>query len=80
VPAISSLSDTFHRLLLQIGGANIAGADRALHPQSSSDSELLPPVLRNDLSERCRNGSFDVCAAKRSLYGARDGSPGGFNV
>lgn len=28
-------------LLLQIGGANIAGADRALHPQSSSDSELF---------------------------------------
>jgi hypothetical protein len=27
---ISSVLDTFRRLLLQIGGANIAGADRAL--------------------------------------------------
>jgi hypothetical protein len=29
-------SDTFRRLLLQIGGANIAGADRACQPPTSS--------------------------------------------
>ena len=29
-------STTFRRLLLQIGGANIAGADRAGHPPTSS--------------------------------------------
>jgi hypothetical protein len=33
---ISSVLDSFHRLLLQIGGANIAGADRGWRPPSLS--------------------------------------------
>jgi hypothetical protein len=33
---ISSVLDSFRRLRLQIGGANIAGADRAWRPLSSS--------------------------------------------
>jgi hypothetical protein len=36
VPEISSVPESFRRLLLQIGGANIAGADRALKPLASS--------------------------------------------
>jgi hypothetical protein len=41
-------SDTFRRLLLQIGGANIAGADRAWQPPTSSsfgDEKRVPSLL-----------------------------------
>jgi hypothetical protein len=36
VSQISSVLEAFHRLLLQTGGANIAGADRAWQPPTSS--------------------------------------------
>jgi len=42
---IGSVLDAFRRLLLQIGGANIAGADRAGKPPSSlslGDEKLSP--------------------------------------
>ena len=41
---ISSARDAFRRLLLQIGGANIAGADRAVRPPSSVVIELAPRI------------------------------------
>jgi hypothetical protein len=40
--------DAFRRLLLQIGGANIAGADRAWNPPTSSslrDEKHVPSLL-----------------------------------
>jgi len=45
---ISSVLDLFRRLLLQIGGANIAGADRALWPPTSSslaDEKCVGSIL-----------------------------------
>jgi hypothetical protein len=64
VSQISSVLDAFRRLLLQIGGANIAGADRASWPPTSSsfrDEQRVPslPVhcslrsLRLALVSRC---------------------------
>jgi hypothetical protein len=52
---ISSVLDTFRPLLLQIGGANIAGADRAWQPPTSSslaEEERLRSIL---LSTTARN-------------------------
>jgi hypothetical protein len=43
---VASVFDPFRRLLLQIGGANIAGADRALLPPTSSsrgDGKTVSP-------------------------------------
>jgi hypothetical protein len=43
-----SVTDGFRRLLLQIGGANIANADRALSPPTSSslgDEKRVPSLL-----------------------------------
>jgi hypothetical protein len=48
VSQISSVLEAFHRLLLQIGGANIAGADRAWQPPTSSsfgDEKRVPSLL-----------------------------------
>jgi hypothetical protein len=42
--------DAFRRILLQIGGANIAGADRACHPPTSSslrDEKHVGSLLRS---------------------------------
>ena len=44
-----SVFDAFHRLLLQIGGANIAGVDRAgkpLSPRSLADEERVCSFVR----------------------------------
>ena len=45
---LSSVLDSFRRLLLQIGGANIAGAGRASSPPTSSslgDEKRVPSLL-----------------------------------
>jgi hypothetical protein len=58
VSEISSVLDAFRRLLLQTGGANIADADRALWPPTSSslrDEERVPSLL---LSTAARDLSY----------------------
>jgi len=52
---ISSVLESFRRLLLQIGGANIAGADRAGRP----------PTL-SSLADEKRVGSFLISTAARN--------------
>jgi DNA-binding response OmpR family regulator len=63
----SSVLDAFRRLLLQIGGANIAGANRACHPPTSSslrDEKHVPSFL---LSTAARDPGLIASLAKLAL-------------
>jgi hypothetical protein len=70
---ISFVLDAFRRLLLQIGGANIAGADRAGKPPSSLSlgDEKRVPSLR--LSTAARDPGLDCLARWRSLRAVNQG-------
>jgi hypothetical protein len=62
---ISSARDAFRRLLLQIGGANIAGADRAWQPPTSSslaDEKRVASLLLH-----CSLGSLRLALVSRCL-------------
>jgi hypothetical protein len=70
---ISFVLDSFRRLLLQIGGANIAGAERAGKPPSSLSlgDEKRVPSLR--LSTAARDPGLDCLAHWRSLRAVNQG-------
>jgi hypothetical protein len=55
VSQISSVLEAFHRLLLQIGGVNIVGADRAWQPPTSSSLGDKKVSRHSSLARRRRD-------------------------
>ena len=77
VSPISSVLDSFRRFLLQIGGANIAGADRAFKPayfvvaRRQKACPLAPPQHgggRDPGNKRAFRGAVFAVALSRPVF------------